>query len=122
MPVKSAGKIEKKWKLDVLDGDCGTGLCAPILKPYASRLTGVDLSAGMMVRAKKTKLYEELVESELTAYLTKHPAAFNLAVFSDTLCYFGDLEEVITATAGALREMEMGQKVTGLIVSARIRG
>ena len=28
----------------MLDAGCGTGLCAPLLRPYASRLTGVDLS------------------------------------------------------------------------------
>ena len=94
---------EPQGNLSVLDGGCGTGLCAPILRPYASRLTGVDLSAGMMARAAKTSCYDNLFESELTAYLTQHPQAFDLAVFADTLCYFGDLEEVITASGGALQ-------------------
>ena len=34
--------------LDVLDAGCGTGLCGPLVAPYARRLTGVDLSAGML--------------------------------------------------------------------------
>ena len=31
----------------ILDAGCGTGLCGPLLAPYASRLTGVDLSSRM---------------------------------------------------------------------------
>ena len=31
-------------QLDVLDAGCGTGLCGPLVAPYARRLTGVDLS------------------------------------------------------------------------------
>ena len=37
--------------LDVLDMGCGTGLCAPLLRPLSRRLVGVDLSAGMLERA-----------------------------------------------------------------------
>jgi predicted TPR repeat methyltransferase len=87
----------------VLDGGCGTGLCAPALKPYAAKLTGVDLSSGMLALARKTGLYDELAEAELTSYLSANKQAFDLVLFADTLCYFGDLAGVITATAGALR-------------------
>jgi predicted TPR repeat methyltransferase len=40
--------------LTVLDAGCGTGLCAPLIKPYARRLVGVDLSPGMLDRARLT--------------------------------------------------------------------
>jgi len=89
-------------KLQVLDGGCGTGLCAPFLNPYASHLIGADLSSGMLEKARGRNLYDELVETELTSYLAEHEQCFDLVVFSDTLCYFGDLAEIITATAGAL--------------------
>ena len=36
----------------VLDAGCGTGLCGPLLRPYAKRLVGVDLSSGMLERAR----------------------------------------------------------------------
>ena len=55
--------------LDVLDAGCGTGLCGPLLAPYARRLTGVDLSAGMLARAKEKNVYDALVQGELTEYL-----------------------------------------------------
>jgi predicted TPR repeat methyltransferase len=90
-------------RLRVFDGGCGTGLCGPVLKPYASRLTGVDLSPGMLQKAQRRGLYDTLVESELTAFLQRSPEHFDLTVFSDTLCYFGDLHDVIEATARSLR-------------------
>jgi len=89
--------------LEVLDGGCGTGLCAPMLRTYSSRLTGVDLSAGMLEQARKTGLYDQLVEAELTSFLEQQQDCFDLAVFADTLCYFGDLAPVTAAAAGALR-------------------
>jgi len=90
--------------LSVLDGGCGTGLCAPALKPYATELIGVDLSNAMLDRAKKLKLYDALIESELTSYLQNQSDALDLALFADTFCYFGDLKKVIRATSGALRD------------------
>jgi predicted TPR repeat methyltransferase len=51
-----------------------------LLKPFAARLVGVDLSAGMLAEAAKRELYDELVEAELGAYLTAHPSSFNIIV------------------------------------------
>jgi predicted TPR repeat methyltransferase len=89
--------------LDVLDAGCGTGLCGPFLAPYARRLAGVDLSQGMLARAREKNLYDELVQAELTNFLHSHHAAFDLIVSADTLVYFGDLKVVISAIAAALR-------------------
>ena len=89
--------------LDILDAGCGTGLCGPLLKPYARRLVGVDLSAGMLLQAKSLNIYDELVQAELTEYLKGQTAAFDLIVSADTLCYFGDLEPVLKGAAKALR-------------------
>lgn len=89
--------------LQVLDAGCGTGLCGPHLAPYAGRLVGVDLSGQMLARAATRHVYDELVKAELTAYLDGSPAAFDLIVSADTLCYFGALEAVLQAAHGALR-------------------
>jgi len=96
--------VEPAKRLDVLDVGCGTGLCSPFLAPYARHLTGVDLSKGMLERAREKNAYDELVPAELTAYLRDHPQAFDVIVSADTLVYFGPLEIVITAAAGALRQ------------------
>jgi predicted TPR repeat methyltransferase len=89
--------------LDVLDAGCGTGLCGPLLKPYARRLVGVDLSSRMLSLAEQKAVYDEVRQAELTAYLASHPASFDVVVSADTLVYFGALEEVAAAAAAALR-------------------
>lgn len=89
--------------LDVLDAGCGTGLCAPLLKPFARRLIGVDLSPAMIAKAREIGLYDELVTAELTAFLDRRAAAYDVIVSADTLVYFGALEAVLAAAAGALR-------------------
>jgi predicted TPR repeat methyltransferase len=89
--------------LDVLDAGCGTGLCGPLVAPYARRLVGVDLSEGMLKHAREKEVYSELVRSELTAYLLDHRNAFDVIVTADTLVYFGALTDVALAAVGALR-------------------
>jgi predicted TPR repeat methyltransferase len=100
--LKRSG-VEASNSLDVLDAGCGTGLCGPLLAPYARRLVGVDLSAGMLARARERGVYDELVKSELTAYLTDCDETFDVIVSADTLVYFGPLETVVAAFEKALR-------------------
>ncbi|WP_188566542.1 tetratricopeptide repeat protein [Undibacterium terreum] len=88
--------------LHILDAGCGTGLCAPLLRPFAKSLTGIDLSAGMLQLADARKVYDELQEAELVAYLSAQQSRFDLIASADTLCYLGKLEAVFAAAAGAL--------------------
>jgi predicted TPR repeat methyltransferase len=90
-------------QLDVLDAGCGTGLCAAGVRPFARRLTGVDLSPGMQAKARERGGYDELIEAELTEFMSRASAAFDAIVSADTLIYFGDLRQVVAAAAGALR-------------------
>jgi predicted TPR repeat methyltransferase len=90
--------------LDVLDLGCGTGLCGPLLAPFARRLVGVDLSQGMLNYAQEKQVYHELVRAELTEYLQQQQAAsVDVIVTADTLVYFGALEAMTSAAAAALR-------------------
>jgi predicted TPR repeat methyltransferase len=91
--------------LAICDAGVGTGLCGAGLKPFASRLVGCDLSGGMLKRAAELKLYDQLHKAELTHYLGTQPAAFEVVVSADTLCYFGVLEE---AAAAAHRSLKAG--------------
>src|SRR5215831_11968244 len=95
--------LERSHGLDVLDAGCGTGLCGAIVAPFARRLVGVDLSQGMLAHAKEKNVYQVLMKAELTEYLRHHGEAFDLIVSADTLVYFGDLNGMIAALAGALR-------------------
>ena len=45
------------------------GYAVRCVVPYARRLSGVDLSAGMLAQAKEKNVYDELVQGELTEYL-----------------------------------------------------
>ena len=88
--------------LVTLDAGCGTGLCGPLIAPFVSHLTGVDLSGQMLAKARAGGHYDELVQAELTAYLESQPARFELIVCADTFCYFGPLEAVLGAAGRAL--------------------
>ena len=88
--------------LNILDAGCGTGLCGPLIKPYAAKITGVDLSANMMERAKERECYDELHQAELTAFIDVYSNDCDVIVSADTLVYFGDLQPVCQAVAKAL--------------------
>jgi predicted TPR repeat methyltransferase len=107
-PELVAAEVERLFgapggALAVVDAGCGTGLCGPLLRPWAARLAGCDLSVGMLRRARPRGCYDVLHKAELGHYLATQPAAFDLVVSADTLCYFGDLHEVLGAAATALR-------------------
>ena len=97
------GTIAPDSSLDILDAGCGTGLCGPLLKPFAAHLVGADLSVGMLKEAAKRKLYDELVEGEPTAYMAAQPSMFDVIVACDTLVYHGRLENAVAAAASALK-------------------
>ena len=108
-PQLIGGALSAEWPggvdgLEVLDAGCGTGLCGPFLRPVARRLIGVDLSEVMIQQARKLNLYDDLVEAELTDYLSHHPQTFDLIAAADTFNYFGDLEPLLGAASHALRE------------------
>jgi predicted TPR repeat methyltransferase len=75
--------------LSIVDAGCGTGLCGHYLKPLASKLIGVDLSPGMLKRAKYRDEYDELIEQDLNEYFRRVSNKCDLIVSADTLCYWG---------------------------------
>ena len=89
--------------LDILDAGCGTGLCGPLLRPYAHKLVGVDLSAKMLVKAAGRQTYDDLVRYELTEYLNHQNETYDVIASADTLCYFGKLESVFLVAARSLK-------------------
>lgn len=89
--------------LDVLDAGCGTGLCGPLIRPHARRLVGVDLSDGMLRKARLRGGYDELIEAELASWLRQGSMVWDIVLSSDTLNYFGELIPVLSAAHAALR-------------------
>ncbi|MEQ8443106.1 MAG: methyltransferase domain-containing protein [Alphaproteobacteria bacterium] len=88
--------------LIILDAGCGTGLCAPLLSPYAHRLEGVDLSPKMLEKARSKEIYDALSQAELCTFLDGKPEAYDVIVAADVLCYFGDLLPVLSGFHNAL--------------------
>lgn len=95
---------------DVVDLGCGTGLCGPLIRSHCKVLTGMDLSEGMLRKAAELKqdnglrVYDHLVEAELVTFLNEAPRdCFGMATCVDTLCYFGPLDQMMTALKPALR-------------------
>jgi predicted TPR repeat methyltransferase len=87
----------------VADLGCGTGLAGQLLRERASRLVGADLSQGMLDLARRRAVYDELAHTDLVTFLRGEVGSFDVAVAADVLCYFGVLDEVITAASEALR-------------------
>jgi predicted TPR repeat methyltransferase len=98
---------------EVLDLGCGTGLCAPFLRPLARRLTGVDLSQRMLDKARASGHYDALVCADIVEFLTLgvqvDPQAgpqmdhYGLVLAADVFVYIGDLAAVFAGVARALR-------------------
>lgn len=88
--------------LDTLDLGCGTGLCAPVLRARARRLTGVDLSSKMLEKARARGAYDVLACADIGAWLESCAETFDLAVAADVLVYFGDLAPLMRQVSARL--------------------
>lgn len=86
----------------VLDMGCGTGLAAPLLRPIATRLEGVDLSANMVRQARERGLYDEVAQADLVQWLDGSGRRYDLLFAADVFIYVGALEQVFDAAARAL--------------------
>lgn len=88
-------------ELRVLDAGCGTGLAAQLLRPLARELYGVDLSPGMLEKARALGLYDRLTAGELNESLVS-AGPYDLIFAADVFPYIGDLEKVAAGCRGAM--------------------
>lgn len=108
VPEKLFGMVQhyldlQKDSLDILDLGCGTGLCGELFKPYARKMTGVDLSENMLAVAKQKHIYDDLVTEDASAYLKGRDQQFNLILAGDVLVYFGELDGLLRHVAQSLK-------------------
>lgn len=98
-----ARRISPDDGVAILDAGCGTGLCGLEVRPLAGELTGIDLSRGMLGRARERGIYDHLEEAEITEYLARNPSLFDVIVSADTIVYFGLLDGFAQTAKTALR-------------------
>jgi predicted TPR repeat methyltransferase len=77
-----------------LDLGCGTGLCGPLVRPIARRLAGVDVSEGMLAKARALGAYDRLEHGDLVEVLGRPEERHDLVLAADVFIYVGDLAPV----------------------------
>ena len=88
----------------VLDLGCGTGLTGVYLGGVGGTLVGVDLSAGMIERARRHGIYTHLRQGDLREELRETAAdSYDCVIANDVFIYVGDISEVIPSTFRVLR-------------------
>ena len=85
------------------DLGCGTGLSGEALRPLCRKMSGVDLSAGMLERAEHKNIYDELHKSEINAFLEEREGQFDLLAAADSLIYSGDLNDFFKTSRRSLK-------------------
>ena len=96
-PVSGDGR----WQ-SVLDLGCGTGLCGPLVRARADRVTGVDLSARMLEQARAGGAYDALEHADITAWLGAAQGRHDLVLAADVFIYVGALQDVFAGVARLL--------------------
>ena len=79
-------------KATVLDLGCGTGLFGLAVHHLTSSMTGIDLSAAMLAKARERNVYNHLIESDLLSFLQRDERQADLITATDVLIYIGQLE------------------------------
>lgn len=95
---------DMKSPLAVLDVGCGTGLAGLLLRPWAARLDGFDLSPLMVAEARRKAIYDAVAVADLFDIPADDAPRYGLAVAADVLCYVGDLAPAFAAIRARLIE------------------
>ncbi|MBX9829389.1 MAG: methyltransferase domain-containing protein [Xanthobacteraceae bacterium] len=87
----------------VLDLGCGTGLGGAAFRPFCDRLTGVDISPGMVEQARAKGLYDRLAVADLLEFLASEADAQNhLVLAADVFVYCSDIAPIAAGVAKVL--------------------
>jgi predicted TPR repeat methyltransferase len=100
-------RLRPAGDLDILDLGCGTGLSGAAVAHRARRLTGIDLSAGMVREAAKKNIYAALHTGDMIAFMAAQAEAgqrYDVLLAADVLVYCGDLDPVFAAAVPLLAD------------------
>ncbi|WP_182087135.1 methyltransferase [Aureimonas sp. ME7] len=82
-----------------LDLGCGTGLMGERLRPHCARLHGIDLSTGMLDKARGKAIYDDLREGDILDAARADGRPYDLVTAADVLIYLGDLRPLFDRLA-----------------------
>ncbi len=82
---------------NVIDLGCGTGLAGIAFRPLATRLTGVDLSPGMIVKSRERNVYDALFTGDIVTTLLERQEHYDLFICADVFPYIGDVGPLFSA-------------------------
>lgn len=102
VPRHLAAALPNRHFDHVLDLGCGTGLMGAALRGRCTRLTGWDISEGMLAEAATKGVYDDLARRDLNT-LAPELAQYDLIVAADVFIYLGALEAIVAWAALALR-------------------
>jgi predicted TPR repeat methyltransferase len=102
MQALDAFRADMPSPLAVLDIGCGTGLAGTLLRPWAARLDGFDLSPLMVAEARRKNIYDAVAVADLLDAPVADAPRYGLAVAADVLCYVGDLAPAFAAIRARL--------------------
>ena len=87
-----------------IDLGCGTGLVAREFASLVNEFVGVDLSSGMIERARATELYARLDVTDMQRGLSDEPdASADLIVAADAFVYVPELDGLLCEASRVLR-------------------
>lgn len=86
----------------ILDLGCGTGLAAALFEGQTERITGVDISSGMVAQARARNIYTALHVEDISAFLERTDETYDLVLSADVFVYTGALEHIFTLIADRL--------------------
>jgi predicted TPR repeat methyltransferase len=86
-----------------IDLGCGTGLAAAAFASQVGEFTGIDLSPGMIERARATGLYAKLEVADMLEGLRNRPdASADLVLAGDAMVYVSDVTQVVSEASRVL--------------------
>ena len=92
----SLGTLGERRFAHALDLGCGTGLMGAAIRSRVDRLTGFDLSQGMLKRAAARGVYARLAAGDVVARMETAPEnGVDLVLAADLVPYIGALQHAL---------------------------
>lgn len=103
LAARHAAKLPALFKR-AIDLGCGTGLVAREFASLVNEFVGIDLSSGMIERARATGLYVRLDVTDMQQGLSAEPdASADLIVAADAFVYVPELDALLREAARVLQ-------------------